>query len=137
MQIAAINELSADRARFSLEGSPLQVMEINFLDHKALRDARVGDYLVEYENGYLSRSPAKAFEEGYTLIDSVVDEKPETKSPFKWPDDQAELDMKARAAEQAALAGQDAKDAAAQKHTMGTLAASATHEKHHGKEHKK
>ena len=28
-----------------------------------------GDYLVVYEDGYRSISPAKAFEEGYTLID--------------------------------------------------------------------
>ncbi len=28
---------------------------------------QVGDYLVRYEDGYLSWSPAKAFEEGYTL----------------------------------------------------------------------
>lgn len=29
----------------------------------------VGGYLVRYEDGYLSYSPAKAFEEGYTLIE--------------------------------------------------------------------
>lgn len=28
----------------------------------------VGDYLVEYEDGYQSFSPAKAFEDGYTLV---------------------------------------------------------------------
>jgi hypothetical protein len=28
----------------------------------------VGGYVVRYEDGYLSWSPAKAFEEGYTLI---------------------------------------------------------------------
>ena len=28
----------------------------------------VGGYLVEYEDGYRSYSPAKAFEEGYTLL---------------------------------------------------------------------
>ena len=28
-----------------------------------------GDFLVAYEDGYLSWSPAKAFEEGYTRID--------------------------------------------------------------------
>jgi len=27
-----------------------------------------GDYLVKYEDGYISWSPAKAFEEGYTLV---------------------------------------------------------------------
>jgi len=29
----------------------------------------IGGYIVEYEDGYISYSPAKAFEEGYTLID--------------------------------------------------------------------
>lgn len=29
----------------------------------------VGDYLVRYADGYLSWSPKKAFEEGYTLVD--------------------------------------------------------------------
>lgn len=28
----------------------------------------IGDYLVKYEDGYLSWSPAKAFEDGYTKI---------------------------------------------------------------------
>lgn len=28
-----------------------------------------GRYLVEYEDGYRSVSPAKAFEDGYTLVD--------------------------------------------------------------------
>jgi len=32
----------------------------------------VGDYLVRYEGGYLSWSPAKAFEDGYMLIEDVT-----------------------------------------------------------------
>lgn len=32
------------------------------------RDPKVGGYYVEYVDGYESYSPAKAFEEGYTLI---------------------------------------------------------------------
>jgi hypothetical protein len=28
-----------------------------------------GDYLIEYEDGYRSISPAKAFEGGYTMLD--------------------------------------------------------------------
>lgn len=31
---------------------------------------RVGDYLVEYEDGYVSISPQKNFEDGYSLIES-------------------------------------------------------------------
>jgi hypothetical protein len=36
-----------------------------------------GDYIVIYENGYVSISPKKAFEEGYTLVDEkqpIIDE---------------------------------------------------------------
>jgi hypothetical protein len=29
---------------------------------------QVGDYLVEYDDGYVSWSPAKAFEDGYSRI---------------------------------------------------------------------
>lgn len=31
-----------------------------------------GGYLVEYDDGYMSYSPAKAFEEGYTLMDDDI-----------------------------------------------------------------
>jgi hypothetical protein len=34
------------------------------LRHKA----KVGDYVVQYEDGYLSVSPAEAFEKGYTAL---------------------------------------------------------------------
>lgn len=33
-----------------------------------------GGYLVRYEDGYLSYSPATVFEEGYTLIEAVQEE---------------------------------------------------------------
>lgn len=33
------------------------------------KNTEVGDYYVVYDDNYASRSPAKAFEEGYTLID--------------------------------------------------------------------
>lgn len=32
----------------------------------------IGDYLVVYEDGYVSFSPAKAFEEGYTRMESTT-----------------------------------------------------------------
>lgn len=34
----------------------------------AMKLASKGDYLVRYSDGYISRSPAKAFEEGYTEV---------------------------------------------------------------------
>jgi hypothetical protein len=46
----------ADR-RFNLRGKPMPV---------------VGGYFVQYEDGYESFSPAKAFEEGYTLLEGAV-----------------------------------------------------------------
>lgn len=36
-----------------------------------LRSAESGGYLVAYADGYVSFSPAKAFEEGYTAINAV------------------------------------------------------------------
>lgn len=41
---------------------------------------KVGDYFVEYDGGYVSISPAKAFEEGYTLITA---KEPETSANQK------------------------------------------------------
>ena len=48
-------------------------------DGFAARDKKpeIGDYLVRYEDGYLSWSPAKAFEDGYDLL--LEDEVKETK----------------------------------------------------------
>jgi hypothetical protein len=37
----------------------------------ATRAPKAGDYYVVYEDGYTSLSPAKAFEDGYTLISSI------------------------------------------------------------------
>jgi hypothetical protein len=31
---------------------------------------KVGDYVVKYDDGYTSFSPAKAFEDGYTLVET-------------------------------------------------------------------
>lgn len=33
-------------------------------------EPKVGDYYVKYEDGYISRSPAAAFEAGYSLVDA-------------------------------------------------------------------
>lgn len=37
-------------------------------DQQRFADAGVGEYLVEYEDGYCSVSPADAFEAGYTEV---------------------------------------------------------------------
>lgn len=44
--------------------APFQLMPEYFEKHKP----RVGGYYVMYADGYASFSPAKAFEDGYTLI---------------------------------------------------------------------
>lgn len=36
------------------------------------KNTEVGDYYVVYDDNYASRSPAKAFEEGYTLIEEAA-----------------------------------------------------------------
>lgn len=41
------------------------VVTTNWLEH---RKPAVGGYLVVYEDGYTSFSPAEAFEDGYTLV---------------------------------------------------------------------
>jgi len=42
------------------------------LDFFARGRPQVGDYLVRYEDGYLSWSPKKAFEEGYTEVEPTT-----------------------------------------------------------------
>lgn len=66
-------------------GNGLVVTEEQFVRVKkaAESDADAGPdtlgYLVIYEDGYVSYSPSKAFEEGYTLIDG------KTEAPLSWP----------------------------------------------------
>jgi len=45
--------------------SQIRVLRKFAIDH----DVKPGSYLVYYEDGYVSISPAKAFENGYTLIE--------------------------------------------------------------------
>jgi hypothetical protein len=45
----------------------LRAFTASQLEHKPIPEA--GMYLVQYEGGYFSFSPAAAFEEGYTLED--------------------------------------------------------------------
>lgn len=49
-------------------GAPCKVVVRN--DFLARGTPQVGDYLVIYDDGYKSWSPAKAFEDGYTRIDA-------------------------------------------------------------------
>lgn len=41
-------------------------------DWHAKHQPHVGGFYVVYEDGYMSFSPAKAFEEGYTLMDNAT-----------------------------------------------------------------
>lgn len=47
---------------------PMQVDDAWFAKH----NPKAGGYLVQYDNGYLSYSPAEAFEQGYTAFPKVV-----------------------------------------------------------------
>jgi hypothetical protein len=51
---------------------PFEVSPTYILRHKP----EVGGYYIRYEDGYESFSPAKAFEDGYSLIDQSVDQLP-------------------------------------------------------------
>ena len=53
-------------ARVTLDG----VDTPHYVGHQWLEEkhAEVGGYFVQYEDGYCSYSPAKAFEEGYTRV---------------------------------------------------------------------
>jgi hypothetical protein len=51
---------------FGNEISPIEVSESWFNKHYPVAEG----YLVRYADGYLSFSPAKAFEEGYTAVDA-------------------------------------------------------------------
>lgn len=48
---------------------------VNLEGKSADREWRAGGYYVVYEDGYTSFSPAKAFEEGYTLADKEEPER--------------------------------------------------------------
>ena len=63
VEAAKIREIDGDLLRF--EGTRAVAVSIDWIErHKP----QVGGYYVRYEDGYTSYSPAKAFEEGYTLI---------------------------------------------------------------------
>jgi hypothetical protein len=51
-------------------GDPPEGLELDVsLRWRAKHDVHVGGYFVVYDDGYLSYSPAAAFESGYTKID--------------------------------------------------------------------
>ena len=59
-----------DETRTTLIGDgeeSLQVSDGYVTKHKP----KVGGYLVRYEDGYLSWTPAEPFESGYTLVDET------------------------------------------------------------------
>ena len=68
-KIVAIHKLdgiNADMVAIEVEGSDGVHVDAKWM---ALHPkCEVGGWLVEYEDGYLSWSPAKAFEDGYTEV---------------------------------------------------------------------
>lgn len=71
----------------SEEVHPPTVIKVDGVGYRLERDwirkhaPEVGGYYVRYQNGYTSYSPAEAFEEGYTLLESdatLAEEKQQT-----------------------------------------------------------
>lgn len=54
--------------RWTLEGGRVIAPSHDLLRRAGDRRPAKGDYYVEYDDGYQSWSPAKAFEEGYTRL---------------------------------------------------------------------
>ncbi len=69
LKIAGISlpQNAAGDAELAFEGGGFapRLMPREWLDK---HNPEVGGYLVQYEDGYISYSPAKAFEDGYTLL---------------------------------------------------------------------
>ena len=65
-----------------LDLAPHGVIEVG-ADWIANRKASVGGYFVQYDDGYTSFSPAKAFEEGYTWDPLIGDQAVETEIQVK------------------------------------------------------
>lgn len=65
-QVRAAEIVRVDDTKIMFEGMPPIMVSLDFIEkHKP----KSGDYLVQYEDGYQSVSPAAAFESGYTAID--------------------------------------------------------------------
>jgi hypothetical protein len=157
LQIASVNELGINKARFTLEGSPMYAEELSMEEHPFVRGARVGDYLIQHPDGHFSYVPAHEFEGVYVKLEK----QPSEDTPLR-PAERQEQDQKLRALadESTKLPGKgeelgalglpkevspetnkvpdpmvwpgddEAKQAKAEEHH-------SKHEKHHGKEHKK
>lgn len=71
-KIIDINALPAGGPDNAPEGEHMLVMEVGehvaSPEYMAKHNPQVGGYFVKYPDGYLSYSPAKAFEEGYTAL---------------------------------------------------------------------
>jgi hypothetical protein len=70
-KITSINSDATGRTELSLLGADgaLAVVGLDWMKHFA---PELGGYLVEYENGYVSYSPADAFEKGYSEVNIPV-----------------------------------------------------------------
>ena len=63
-----ISGIAKDRTKlYFSEDDPCE-MPVHHLPENNGYQPKEGDYLVEYEDGYRSVSPKKAFEDGYTLM---------------------------------------------------------------------
>jgi hypothetical protein len=67
-----IKSITYDREglRWHLEGGTVVAISPQIISRG---EPKTGDYYVVYEDGYISWSPKKAFEEGYTRMEETVD----------------------------------------------------------------
>ena len=76
LKITEIYEVRDPEGALDLEcegpkGEPSELIRVP-LEYVEKHNPQVGGYFVVYQDGYQSWSPAKAFEEGYKIIDPVV-----------------------------------------------------------------
>lgn len=74
-KIAAVDQGADGSVTVELEGDFDKVV-ISHHDKRHKPEPQVGMYLVQYADGYISFSPAAQFEDGYTLLDPVVEAQP-------------------------------------------------------------
>ena len=67
-RIDSIETRESGDVRMVLDGGAARLFDANWASK---RNPQVGSYFVEYDDDYASVSPAKAFEDGYTLVSAL------------------------------------------------------------------
>lgn len=94
LKIARVEQAAADQKAVHRGGDWLIVPEderyapfvVGHTDYVLKHNPQPGGYYVQYADGYVSYSPAKAFEEGYTRIEPGSDKVPANSVPANSPE---------------------------------------------------